>query len=213
MITEVVLKDWLARQFGWRVFDGRIRDIGYAYSISTHPDAYHAGDQSAMTYGNGPLIAIKRTGGVWGFGSNPIFMRVFEAHDEQSFYTAVTAAMPGRDLNQPDYQVPTSTGLTLDALQEWLTIRHSFRVFDQRIADVGWAYVVNPDADEVLLGRMSGNDGPGPIIVVKRTGAVWQFGSTVQLYLARDENEFYRLMREEVSYADPAQPNEVVPIR
>lgn len=213
MLSMAALEDWLAHQYGWREFDGRITDIGYAYAVSTHPDAYHAGDQSAMTYGNGPLIVIKRTGALWGFGSNPIFLPVFEAQDEQSFDAAVAAAMPGRNLAQPDAVVSVGPELSLAALQEYLTINYGFRVFDGRITDNGWAYVVNPQADDVLRYDLPGMQGVGPIIVIKRTGAVWQFGSNNALHAALDEDEFYRLMREQVPSQDPRQPRKVVPAR
>ena len=226
MLTHADVRDWAAREFGWQVFNGRIADLGYAYSVSTHPDAYHAGDQSAMTWGNGPLIVVKRTGAGWGFGSNPMFLPLYEARDEREFYATLARLMPRRDLNQPDYAVPLDPGLaappdpglTEAALRDWLAFRYPFfGILDTRISDSGYAYRVNIQPDAVLLGDNSAFlAGIGPLTVIKRTGAVWHFGSNptfLPLYEAVDENDFYRLLRELSPNQDPAQPAEVVPIR
>jgi hypothetical protein len=236
MFTLAALTVWLGEQFGWRVFDGRITDIGYAYAVSTHPDAYHAGDQSAMTYGNGPLIAIKRTGHVWAFGSNPVEMPIFAARDEESFHAAL-AAMPGRD--RPDYQVSTvplswrsqqdladktqpvsmedsapSIGLTEEALTDWLRTRHGWEVFDGRIRDVGFAFLVNQQPDAYHLGDYdAAKQDVGPLLVIKRTGAAWTFGSDPRiqpLYGAEDEVMFVRMLSDLLPERNPTEPNEFV---
>jgi hypothetical protein len=237
MFTLAALTVWLSEQFGWRVFDGRITDIGYAYSISTHPDAYHAGDQSAMTYGNGPLIAIKRTGYVWAFGSSPDEMPTFAARDEESFY----AAMPGRDPLRPDYRVSTvplpwkslqdladktqpvsmeefapSGGLTEETLTGWLRTRYGWEVFDGRIRDVGFAFLVNQQPDAYHLGDYdAAKPDVGPLLVIKRTGAAWTFGSDPRiqpLYGAEDEVMFVRMLSDLLPERNPTKPTEFVPL-
>jgi hypothetical protein len=238
--TLAALTVWLGEQFGWRVFDGRIADTGYAYSISTQPDAYHAGDQSAMTYGNGPLIAVKRTGHVWAFGSNPVEMPIFAARDEEAFY-ATLATMPGRDPLRPDYQVSTvplpwknlpdladqtqpvpmedfapSNGLTEQALTDWLRARHGWEVFDGRIRDVGFAFLVNQQPDAYHLGDYDAAEQDlGPLLVIKRSGAAWTFGSDPRiqpLYGAEDEVMFVRMLSDLLPERNPTEPNELVPL-
>lgn len=235
--TLAALTVWLSDQFGWRVFDGRITDIGYAYSVSTHPDAYHAGDQSAMTYGNGPLIAIKRTGHVWAFGSNPAEMPIFEARDEETFY----AAMSGRDPDRPDYRVSTvplplkyledpadktqpvsledvapSAELTEEGLTDWLRTRYGWEVFDGRIRDVGFAFLVNQQPDAYHLGDYDvANQDLGPLLVIKRSGAAWTFGADQRiqpLYGAEDEVMFVRMLHDLLPEQNPTKPNEFVPL-
>lgn len=238
--TLAGLTVWLVEQFGWRVFEGRITDLGYAYAVSTHPDAFHAGDQSAMTYGNGPLIAIKRTGDVWAFGSNPDEMATLAARDEETFNAAL-AAMPGRDPLRPDYRVSTvplpwkslpdladqtqpvsmeevapSRGLTEEALGEWLRTRYGWEVFDGRIRDVGFAFLVNQQPDAYHRGDYdAAKQDLGPLLVIKRSGAAWTFGSDPRiqlLYGAEDEVMFARMLNDLLPEQNPTKPNEFVPL-
>ena len=236
--TRPALEVWLSRQFGWQVLDGRIRDVGYAYSVSTHPDAFHAGDQSAMTYGSGPLIAIKRTGAVWALGANPVELPIFEATDEASFYAALAAIFPGRHYHPPDYTVSTLTptrwesadrtqpvsvaesapaqGLTEEALTDWLRARYGWAVFDGRIRDVDFAFLVNQQPDAYHLGDYdAAQQGVGPLLVVKRTGAVWTFGAEVRLqplYGAEDEQRFHRMLGDLQPERNPTEPDAFVPL-
>jgi hypothetical protein len=233
-VTMDVLPPWLSRQFGWQVIEGRIHDLGYAYSVSTQPDAYHAGDQSAMTYGNGPLIVIKRTGAVWALGANPVEMPIFEARDDESFYAALASVFPGRHYHPPDYTVSTptwwelenadrtqpvaidETGLTEATLTDWLRTRYGWAVFDGRIRDVGFAFLVNQQPDAYHLGDYGvAQPDLGPLLVVKRSGAVWTFGTDPRLqplYGAEDEVMFVRMLSDLLPDRDPTKPDAVVPL-
>lgn len=94
MLTQGRLGQWLRDTRNWRHIDSRIHDLGWAFSVSTMPDAFHDGDQSAMTYGNGPLVVSKRTGEVWSLASTPDMVPAFSARDETQFHR-VLATVPG----------------------------------------------------------------------------------------------------------------------
>lgn len=85
MLTHERLVEWIRASYGWRHVESRISDIGFAFVVDTQPDAYHDGDRSAITYGNGPMTVVKRTGGVWQVGSNPVFWDLYEARTEREF--------------------------------------------------------------------------------------------------------------------------------
>ncbi|WP_433332302.1 hypothetical protein [Spirillospora sp. CA-294931] len=95
MLTRERLVEWMRARYGWRHIERRVSDLGYAYSIDTQPDEYLDGDQSAMTYGNGPLIVIKSSGAVWSFGSNPMFLPIYQARSEDEFVRALSALPAG----------------------------------------------------------------------------------------------------------------------
>ncbi|MFI6848585.1 hypothetical protein OG535_27820 [Kitasatospora sp. NBC_00085] len=106
MLTIETLATWLETRYGWQRPERRIADRGFAYSVDTQPDAYLDGDESAMTWGNGPIIVLKRTGAVWPLGSSPIFLPLFQACTEAEFEKAVATAMPGVDPRRPHEVVP-----------------------------------------------------------------------------------------------------------
>ncbi|MBT2365065.1 hypothetical protein J7E88_06970 [Streptomyces sp. ISL-10] len=97
---------WVGAAYGTARPERRITDIGYAYVVNTQPEAYLDGDASAMTYGGGPLIVVKRDGAVWGFGSDPIFMPLYEARTEEEFRRAMARIMPQWDPDRPSSRIP-----------------------------------------------------------------------------------------------------------
>lgn len=100
-LTRERVAEWLAEQYGWRHLDDRITDQGWMFAVNTQPDEYLDGDESAMTYGNGPTFIIKRTGAVWALPSNPGTVPVFSARDEHDFQKLMRAAMPFFDKDRP----------------------------------------------------------------------------------------------------------------
>ncbi|MER7666411.1 MULTISPECIES: hypothetical protein [unclassified Streptomyces] len=106
MLTSRDLAEWVRARYGPRHTDRRIRDLGFAWSIDTQPDAYLDGDTSAMTYGNGPDLVVKRTGAVWQFGSNPMMLPLYEARTEVELRRAMAKLIPGADLDRPPETVP-----------------------------------------------------------------------------------------------------------
>ncbi|MFD3440287.1 hypothetical protein ACFWU3_22560 [Streptomyces sp. NPDC058685] len=106
MLTSRHLAEWVSARYGPRHAEGRIRDLGFAWSVDTQPDAYLDGDTSAMTYGNGPDIVVKRTGAVWQFGSSPMMLPLYEARTEEELRRAMAKLMPGADLDRPRETVP-----------------------------------------------------------------------------------------------------------
>ncbi|MGN9792353.1 hypothetical protein ACTMTU_14820 [Streptomyces sp. OZ13] len=106
MLTYEQVRDWVRGRYGPRHAERRITDIGYAYSVSTQPDAYLDGDTSAMTYGNGPDLVVKRTGAVWQFGSGPELMPLYDVRSEDELRRAMAALLPGWDPDRPHATVP-----------------------------------------------------------------------------------------------------------
>lgn len=100
-LTRERVTEWLAEQYGWRHLDDRISDQGWAFSVNTQPDGYLDGDESAMTFGNGPMFVLKRTGAVWALPSHPGMIPVFSARDEHDFQKLMRAAMPFYDKDRP----------------------------------------------------------------------------------------------------------------
>lgn len=103
MLTYERLFAWL-QATGWGHLDQRIVDGGWAFFVSTQPDAYHAGNQGAMTYGNGPMIVLKSDGKMFQYGSNPVVFPIYDATSEKDFYQAVRQAGFGKA--KPYGQVP-----------------------------------------------------------------------------------------------------------
>ncbi|GGT10792.1 hypothetical protein GCM10010271_11650 [Streptomyces kurssanovii] len=106
MLTYEQVRDWVHGRYGPRHAERRITDIGYAYAVSTQPDAYLDGDTSAMTYGNGPELVVKRTGAVWQFGSGPATMPLYDVRSEDELRRAMAALLPGCDPDRPHESVP-----------------------------------------------------------------------------------------------------------
>lgn len=106
MLTYEQVRDWVRGRYGPRHAERRITDLGYAYAVSTQPDAYLDGDTSAMTFGNGPDLVVKRTGAVWQFGSGPSLMPLYDVRSEDELRRAMAALLPGCDPDRPHESVP-----------------------------------------------------------------------------------------------------------
>ncbi|MCX4672431.1 hypothetical protein OG453_38250 [Streptomyces sp. NBC_01381] len=106
MLAENTLVAWLKDRHGWRHYDGRVVDIGFAFTVSPQPDAYLMGDQAAFVMGLGPTIVLKRTGAVWGTGGNPYFMPLWQARTEEEFEAAFRRTHPQDDPARPPESVP-----------------------------------------------------------------------------------------------------------
>ena len=105
-LTRERLVAWLRVARGWRHLDARIHDLGWAFSVSTQPDEYHDGNLNAMTYGNGPLIVIKRNGAAWTLSSSPAMVPAFQAATEDDFWRTLSDAAPYFDPNTPQEWIP-----------------------------------------------------------------------------------------------------------
>ncbi|RZS34293.1 hypothetical protein EV193_10980 [Herbihabitans rhizosphaerae] len=202
MVTHERLVEWLRTEYGWRHLDKRVHDLGYAYSVDTQPDAYHDGDENAMTWGNGPLLVIKSSGKVYEFGSNPMFQPIWTASTEQEFDAAVKATrvrvrptkrIKGRGRATAPPPAPDPFALQRDSLIGWLRTTRGWRHLDDRIRDIGYAYWVDTQPDEYLDGRLGPQWAGGALLVLKRTGEVYDFGANSlfgAVYQARSEQEF-----------------------
>lgn len=105
-LTRERLADWLRVTRAWRHLDSRIIDLGWAFSVDTQPDDYHDGHRLAMTYGNGPLVVVKRNGAVWALTSEPAMVPAFGAGSEDDFYRILGDAFPHFDMNSPTEWIP-----------------------------------------------------------------------------------------------------------
>ena len=104
MLTEDALRNWLTARYHWRVWDRRIRDIGYAFLVNRQSDAYLvSGDVEEMLIGIGDLVVLKASGAVWTFAVHPDFFPLYEADDEETFYRLKSELLPE---SQPDEYVP-----------------------------------------------------------------------------------------------------------
>lgn len=97
-LTTEQLGAWLRATRSWQHIDDRIGDLGWAFVVSTQPDAYHDGNEYAMTYGNGPLVVAKRTGEVWALPSTPDMVPAFNARNEHDFHRILADAWPGANV-------------------------------------------------------------------------------------------------------------------
>jgi hypothetical protein len=106
VLTYEQVREWVRGRYGPLHAERRITDIGYAYTVTTQPDAYLDGDASAMTYGNGPDLVVKRTGAVWQFGSSPMLMPLYDVRSEDDLRRAMAALLPGWDPDRPHGSLP-----------------------------------------------------------------------------------------------------------
>ncbi|MEU0373277.1 hypothetical protein ABZ070_24005 [Streptomyces sp. NPDC006283] len=104
--------------------------------------------------------------------------------------------------------------LTFEQVRDWVRGKYGPRYAERRISDSGFAYLVATQPDAYFDGgdMLYGN---GPDLVVKRTGAVWQFGSHpmfLPLYEAGTEDDFRRRMAAILPGWDPDRPQETIPL-
>jgi hypothetical protein len=88
--------------------------------------------------------------------------------------------------------------------------REAWRHVDDRVTDLGWAYLVNTQPDDYLDGRCGLSRGAGPLVVTKN-GAVWALPwspGTVPALAAPDETTFHQLMTAAGHPLNPKKPDE-----
>jgi hypothetical protein len=94
---------WLRTRFDWQYIEDRVTDFGWGYSINTQTDAFlETGDPLQGVVGNGPIIVVKRTRGVWFFGSAPGLWNDLDSATEADFYAALRAESRRRPSHRPD---------------------------------------------------------------------------------------------------------------
>jgi hypothetical protein len=89
VLTRETLINWIHLRYRWRHVEDRIAETEFSFLVSTQPDEYHDGNHNAMTYGNGPVVVIKRTGAVWPLSSSPDSFGALNATTEEAFYAAL----------------------------------------------------------------------------------------------------------------------------
>lgn len=206
MVSREEVVAWAAMKHGPRHAEARTGDGGFAFWVSTQPDAYHDGYRDAMTYGNGPSVVLKSTGAAWNLSSSPVDMPIFNATTEREFRKAMKDA--GKKLDSPDEWVgappPSATPDKVGqwTLTGWLNQRFGWQEgVHYTLTDLGFALVARP---------APGTPNNGPVLVVKRTGAVWYLGTdepTVLLAITSHTEETFHAALTMVG-ADPKRPHD-----
>jgi len=103
---------------------------------------------------------------------------------------------------------------TFDQVAQWLRTNYpEWLHVEDRISDVGFAFLLNTQPDAYLDGDKSAMTfGNGPGYVLKRTGAAWFLPSTpdvLAVYDARTERAFRKRMRKAGMKVD--KPHFVIP--
>jgi len=214
MLSHEQMVAWVAVRYGAKHAEKRTADGGFAYWVDTQPDAFHDGDQFAMTYGNGPAVVVKATGEAWFLASNPDSMPVYNARSEPELKQLLREAYYNPDVpdevigeNRAELPDPAAQKIHHQHLDRWL---RSFGWHEAtcEITDRVFAFVVTPTQ------AIAGN---GPIVVVKRTAGVWHLGTSPEVlaaaHTARTEAEFYAALRSVAPHLDPRLPHDRVPPR
>jgi hypothetical protein len=185
-VSEADVVAWAGGRHGWAHAQRRVSDRGYAYLVSTQDDAVLEG-RAQPTAGALTVFVLKRTGEYWSVGSFPDAQAVFAATDETQF----RERLPLAHLGHPE-GVIGAQAVTVEQLATYLRATRSWRHLHDRITDLGWAFAVNPQPDEYLDGNTyAGRQGIGPLLVVKRNGALWHLTPT-QPGAPLSEDDFVR---------------------
>ncbi len=214
MVTRENVVGWLAARRGWRHLDDRVTDLGWVFLVNGQPDEVLDGAEE-LDRTAGPILVVKRNGGVWELPWSPHLVPAIGAPDEASFTRFMWDA--GRPVNldlASDWVTTRQSDLTAlvgkEQVATWIRNTTGYRHVENRIADLGWAFAVSTQPDEYH----DGDDGAmtygnGPQIVVKRTGAVWPLSSApgmVPAFSAPSEGAFYQILRANLPAFDEERP-------
>ena len=195
VITREDVVAWAARSYGPRHADRRVAEQPAAFVVDTSSDAVFDGFEHPV-YGGTSVVVRKQSGGYWQVGHDPVSQSVYRAENDRALRRAMkTAGLdPARPQGTVDAGPPAQ--VTRAQLVTWLATRRGWRHLDDRVTDLGWAYLVNTQPDKVLDGKAELSRDAGPLVVTKN-GAVWALPwspDTVPALSARDEATFHDLM-------------------
>jgi hypothetical protein len=214
MLSRADLVAWVEIRHGRKHAEKRVSDGGFAFWIDTQPDAFHDGDQFAMTYGNGPSVAVKATGHVWHLASNPDSVPVYDARSEDDLKARLREAhydpdTPDEILGEDRTELPDPAprAIIWHEVIRWLA-RIGWQEPAYELVDRRYAIAVMPTP------AVKHN---GPFFVIKRTAGVWYLGTAPEVLAAvddaRTEAEFYAALRSVIPDADPRVPHDRIPER
>jgi len=181
VVTRENVVAWAARNYGPRHAEQRVSEYPAAFVIDT---------------GGVAIVIRKLSGGYWQVGDDPVSRSVCVAENDRALRRAMKIA--GLDPARPRGTIGAEPPphVSRERVVSWLAARKRWRHLDDRVTDLGWAYLVNTQPDDYLDGRCGLSHRAGPLVVAKN-GAVWALPwspETVPALAARDEPTFHRLM-------------------
>ncbi|MGB3438524.1 MAG: hypothetical protein WBA97_07195 [Actinophytocola sp.] len=215
-LTTVVTREdvvaWAARNYGPRHAEQRVSEQAAAFVVDTNDDAVFDGHEQPG-YGGVSIVVRKQSGGYWQVSHDPVSQSVYLAENDRALRRAMKTA--GLDPARPTGTIGTAppSAVTRAQVVTWLATRRGWRHLDDRITDLGWAYLVNTQPDNVLDGKAALSRDAGPLVVAKN-GAVWALPwspETVSALAAQDETTFHNRMFTAGHPLNPDQPTEWIP--
>jgi hypothetical protein len=191
VLTREDVVAWAARSYGPRHAEQRVSEQPAAFVIDTSSDAVFDGHEP-VPYGGVSIVVRKLSGGYWQVGHDPVSHSVYLAENDRELRRAMKTA--GLDPARP--QDTIRPAVSRARVVAWLANREAWRHVDDRVTDLGWAYLVNTQPDDYLDGRCGLSRDAGPLVVTKN-GAVWALPwspGTVPALAAQDETTFHQLM-------------------
>ena len=191
VVTREDVVAWAARSYGPHHAEQRVSEQPAAFVVDT---------------GSGAAIVVrKQSGAYWQLGHDPVSQCVYSTGNDRDLRRAMKTA--GFDPARPE-----GTIVSRARVVAWLAATRAWRHLDDRVTDLGWAFLVNTQPDDHLDGRCGLSRHAGPLVVAKN-GAVWALPwsqRTVSALAARDEASFHRLMRAAGHPLQPEHPHEWV---
>lgn len=193
VVTREDVVAWAAHSYGPRHAEQRVSEQPAAFVIDTSSDAVLDGHEP-VPYGGVSIVVRKQSGGYWQVGHDPVSQCVYLCDNDRDLRRSMKTA--GLDPARPQGTIRTGTRVPRERVVAWLAARHGWRHLDDRVTDLGWAYLVNTQPDDYLDGRCGLSRAAGPLVVAKN-GAVWALPwspGNVPALAARDETTFHQLM-------------------
>lgn len=92
-VTPEQLREWL-RVRGYQHIEARVTDVGWAFAVSTQPDAAFAGGTPPLPQHGRGLVVVKHTGEVWGLDLSQRYVWDWVSGDETTFLAWMAAELP-----------------------------------------------------------------------------------------------------------------------
>jgi hypothetical protein len=161
VLTRDDVVSWAARAYGPRRAPARVTEHPAAFRVDTSDE------------GTGRSVVVrKQSGGYWYVGDDPVSQCVYTADNDRDLRRALKTV--GLDPARPAGSVAPAGDVPRERVVDWLAAHRSWRRVEERVTDLGWAYLVNTQPDDCLAGKAGLSRDAGPLLVVKSTGAVWE---------------------------------------
>lgn len=211
VVTREDVVAWAARRYGPHHAEQRVSEQPAAFVIDTSSDAVFDGHE-LPSYGGVSIVVRRQSGGYWQVGHDPVSQSVYRADNDRDLRRAMKTA--GLDPARPQGTLGAEPCVSRARVVTWLATSRRWRHLDDRVTDLGWAYLVNTQPDDHLDGRCGLSRNAGPLVVAKN-GAVWALPwspETVPALAARDETTFHNLMFAAGHPLSPDHPTEWIPL-